>query len=169
MLETWHGLNNDPKLNRYIWKYNDAFQYLKLTGNFWIEDKIVDIKRWLIFDDGKSFFWDYLDSTHAPIKNGVGNKWVNCIKFILNNGKEITVAEIINTAQKLPQWICTIEWFVDKLDAFWDSYSLNSYKNKVYDILWEIRVAEHEYFLSRNEQEKQRSAELINLLCNEWN
>jgi len=164
MLEIWYGLNNNPKLRRYIWKYNDVFKILKLTWRFWIDDKIVDIKRWLVFEDGDRVFWDYLDSTHIPVEKVFWKNWLNCIKFILNNWKEVTVAELLNSTQKLPDWIHSIESYVKDLDVFWDPYAPNSYKNRVYNILWEIRVAEHEYFSSIGSQTEQKKAELIKLL-----
>lgn len=129
-----------------------------------MDDKIVDIKRWLVFDDGNSLFWNYLDSTHAPVKKKFWDKGLHCIKFILNSGKEVVVAEVKKPSQELPEWISSVERFIQDLDKFWDPYDSNSYRNRVYNILGEIRATEHEYFSSIDVQEKQRRADLIKLL-----
>lgn len=163
MLETWGGINH-PKLRWYISKYDTVLGYLKLTWKFGTDDKVVDVKRWLVFHDGDSLFWDYLDATHEPAKKELEKQWLNCIKLVLNNWKEFVFAEINSLSQKLPNWVHSIEEYTRELDEFGNPYDPNSYSNRLYDVMAEIRVAEHEYFASLDSQEKQRKMDLLKTL-----
>ena len=68
MKEKIDHLYTQEELQRYILQYNEVLKYLKVTWKFDLNDEIVDIKRWLIFDKNKRIYRDYLDCIHKPIK-----------------------------------------------------------------------------------------------------
>ncbi len=156
-------LYTTKELDLYLKLYNEVFDYLKLVGNFWLNDKIIDIKRWLIFDDSEQYFWDYLDETHEPVKKMLGEYWwFHCIKFVLNNWSEFILAE--NPSETLPKWVHSIQEYIWELDKY-QSFDTNStYTTKIFNKLWEIMALEHEYFRSEKYLSRKQKSDMFYVL-----
>lgn len=148
------------QLQRYLNKFNDIFEYLKVTWNFDLNDEIVDVKRGIV-NENDSIYRDYLDFVHKPVKlalfdNKINRdkdfafwlltKWIHCIKFILKSGKELIIAETEN--KDLPKWVHGWGEYASQLKNIKKMNSDKSYYDMVLSILSEIGVDEHDYFHS---------------------
>lgn len=165
MKEKLKHLYAGHELKTYINQYNRVFDLLKVTGNFDPDDKIVDLKRGLVFDGWENIFWDYLDFVHNPVMKTLWKESAYCcIRFILKSWKTVTIAELENVSQKLPQWIHSIEEYAQDVKNYLYGNTCSTYADKVYDILWEIRAQEHEYFHSKAYLDKVQKVNMFELL-----
>lgn len=160
-MEKVEHLYSKPQLDKVLEYYNEILKYLKVTWHFWVEDKIVDIKRWFVFDDSKMSFWDYLDFTHAPVEKSLGKEWwLSCVKFILNNGKEVNVVEHNEGSKEIPEGFYSIDEFLHELEKA----SLNDYASAVLNILGQLNVFESEYFNSKGYKTRQAEQNILSIL-----
>lgn len=157
-------LYSQGQLNWFIEAYNNIFNYFKLSWEFWVDDKIIDLKRGLIFQNSETFFWDYLDAVHKPAKKIIWKEWVHCIKFILDSWKEVIIALWCKPEDKLPNWIYKLEDFIWILTK----NQLYKYVNYVNQTLWKIKENECNYFNSMEYKKKAQKADMLAIL-NSWN
>lgn len=167
MKEKIDHLYTQEELQRYILQYNEVLKYLKVTWKFDLNDEIVDIKRWLIFDKNKRIYRDYLDCIHKPIKEMLWKQWgINCIKFKLKNWKEFVIADVDKLTPKLPVWVHSIEYYLSELQNYPYHDSLSTYRDKVYEVLAIIKMKEYEHFNSQKYLSKKQKADMFSLLNN---
>jgi hypothetical protein len=167
MKEKIEHLYTDEQLQWYISQYNEVLRFLKVTWKFDLDDEIVDIKRWLIFDRNKRIYRDYLDYIHRPIKEMLWKQWwINCIKFTLKNWKDFVIADVDRKTPKLPEWVHSIEYYVDELKSYSYHDSLLTYRDKVYEVLSKIKMAEYDHFNSKEYLSKKQKADMFSLLNN---
>jgi len=160
-MEKIEHLYSKSQLNNILKYYNEIFKYLKVTWHFWVDDKIVDIKRWFVFDDSEKLFWDYLDYIHTPIKKALWKEWwLSCVKFILNNWKEVVIVEHNEDHKEIPEGLHNMEEYLSELGKLvWDKYT-----TAVLNILGQINVLEYEYFHSKKYQTKQAKHNILSIL-----
>ena len=160
-MEKIEHLYSQNQLEWFLDEYNEVLKYLKLTWEFWVNDKIVGLKRWLFFSKSDSVFWDYLDAVHKPAKQLLGKKWwLHCIKFVLDNWKEVIIAELEKPGQKLPAWMHSLEEYIWKLkNTAWERYIPDIFKT-----LWTIKTNEFEYFNSKEYKDKQKKTDMFAIL-----